>query len=70
MKEEKRRKRPYEPPKVFKLDEAESLQGQTDCDKGSGAGSCGDGNVPVGACAHPGSTAGTKCTVPGNTPDM
>ncbi len=67
MKEKKRAKQTYEPPKVFKLDEAESLQGQTDCDTGSGAGSCGNGQAAVGACAHEGKSAGTKCPN-GNTP--
>ena len=61
----------YESPKAFKLDETDSIYGQQlDCDVGSGAGSCGSGQGAIGACAHPGNSAGTQCTGDGNSPEQ
>ena len=63
-------KKIYESPKVFKLDETASALGELDCDIGSGAGSCGNGQAAIGACAQLGSNAGTPCSIDGSNPQQ
>ena len=63
------KKRPYEPPKVYELDvELTQAMGQTQCTVGrNAAGSCSAGQNPASANCGPGQSANVQCGA-GQTP--